>query len=90
MVCAEFEERLTEYLDGALTPDIGRAFAEHALRCPVCHELLNGVKSSIMACRTAEVPNPSAELEARILLKTAPETAMACEEFEQHLTDYLD
>jgi hypothetical protein len=29
-------------------------------------------------------------LEARILAMTAPETGMACEEFEEHLTDYLD
>ena len=90
MLCAEFEERLTEYLDGALAPETGRAFAEHALRCPVCHELLNEVKSSILACRTAVAPTPPAELEARVLLKTAPETAMTCEEFEEYLTDYLD
>src|SRR5204863_1693685 len=29
-------------------------------------------------------------LEARILLKTMPETAMVCEDFENYLTDYLD
>jgi hypothetical protein len=29
-------------------------------------------------------------LEARILSMTVPETAMACREFENHLTDYLD
>jgi hypothetical protein len=29
-------------------------------------------------------------LEARVLSMTAPETAMACEEFEGRLTDYLD
>ena len=31
-----------------------------------------------------------AGLEARILLKTMPETAMVCEDFENYLTDYLD
>jgi hypothetical protein len=36
------------------------------------------------------VPEPSRELEARILQKTVPETAMTCEEFEEFLTDYLD
>ncbi len=29
-------------------------------------------------------------LEARILAMTAPETAIACQEFENHLTDYFD
>ncbi|HEV2764703.1 MAG TPA: anti-sigma factor [Pyrinomonadaceae bacterium] len=90
MLCVEFEDRLTDYLDGALAGDEQRAFAEHALRCPVCHELLNEVRNSIFECRTAPVPAPPRELEARILVRTAPETAMSCEEFEEHLTDFLD
>lgn len=90
MLCAEFEDRLTDYLDGSLDADTNRAFAEHALRCPVCHELLSEVKNTLQMCRTAERPVPSAELEARILLQTVPEMAMSCEEFEEYLTDYLD
>ncbi|HYP52486.1 MAG TPA: anti-sigma factor [Pyrinomonadaceae bacterium] len=90
MLCVEFEDKLTDYLDGALAGEEQRGFAEHALRCPVCHELLNEVKNTVFECRTAPVPAPSRELEARILLQTAPETAMSCEEFEEHLTDFLD
>ncbi|HVF49212.1 MAG TPA: zf-HC2 domain-containing protein [Pyrinomonadaceae bacterium] len=90
MLCADFEDRLTDYLDGALAGDTQRAFSEHALRCPVCHELLSEVKNTVLECRAADVPAPSVELEARILLQTAPESAMTCGEFEDHLTDYLD
>ncbi|MDT5293425.1 MAG: hypothetical protein QOJ76_305 [Acidobacteriota bacterium] len=90
MLCTEFEDRLTDYIDGALEGDAGRAFAEHALRCPVCHELLNEVRNTIVECRADAPPQPSTGLEARILLRTAPETAMKCEEFEEYLTDYLD
>ncbi|HEV2706023.1 MAG TPA: zf-HC2 domain-containing protein [Pyrinomonadaceae bacterium] len=90
MLCSEFEDRLTDYLDGALASEAQRAFAEHALRCPVCHELLSEVKNTIVECRADVPPAPSVGLEARIMLKTAPETAMSCEEFEEHLTDYLD
>ncbi|HEY0384413.1 MAG TPA: zf-HC2 domain-containing protein, partial [Pyrinomonadaceae bacterium] len=90
MLCADFEDRLTDYLDGALDATMNRAFAEHALRCPVCHDLLSEVKNSVQACRTADVPAPSRSLEARILNVTVPETAMTCEEFEDYLTDYLD
>src|SRR2546421_2684659 len=90
MLCAEFEDRLTDYLDGSLVGDVNRAFAEHAMRCPVCHDLLSEVKNTVQACRTSDVPAPRLELEARILLKTVPETAMTCEEFEDYLTDYLD
>src|SRR5438477_12250845 len=90
MLCTEFEDRLTDYLDGALEGDAGRAFSEHAMRCPVCHELLSEVRNTIVECRADVPPQPSPELEARILLKTAPETSMTCEEFEEFLTDYLD
>src|SRR5436305_8971191 len=90
MLCTEFEDRLTDYLDGALEGDAGRAFSEHAMRCPVGHELLSEVRNTLVECRADVPPQPSPELEARILLKTAPETSMACEEFEEHLTDYLD
>lgn len=90
MFCTEFEDHLTDYLDGALSPDAQRACGEHALRCPLCHELLNEVKNTIVECRASEAPAPSLGLEARILVRTAPETSMTCEEFETHLTDYLD
>ncbi len=90
MLCTEFEDRLTDYLDGALEGEINRAFGEHAMRCPVCHDLLNEVRNAIVECRADVPPQPTPGLEARILLKTAPETAMTCEEFEEHLTDYLD
>lgn len=90
MLCAEFEDRLTDYLDGALVGEAGRAFGEHSLRCPVCHDLLGAVKNTIIECRTAPAPAVAPELEARILMQTTPETAMTCDEFEEHLTDYLD
>jgi anti-sigma factor RsiW len=90
MLCTEFEDRLTDYLDGALAAEVQRAFGEHALRCPLCHEILNEVRNTISECRASEAPAPSREFEARILLRTAPETSMTCEDFETHLTDYLD
>src|SRR3954466_3548577 len=90
MLCAEFEDRLTDYLDGSLEAETNRAFAQHAMRCPVCHDLLSEVKNTLQACRISEAPAPPAELEARILLQTVPEMAMTCEEFEEYLTEYLD
>jgi len=90
MLCADFENSLSDYLDGLLDPETHRLFAGHALRCPVCHETLSLVKNTVEACHTAYVPPPSTGLEARILSRTMPESAMSCEEFEQFLTDYLD
>jgi anti-sigma factor RsiW len=91
MLCTDFEDRLTDYLDGALDAQTNSAFAAHAMRCPVCHELLGEVKNAMQACRVADVPlPPSVGLETKILMQTAPQALMTCEEFEEHLTDYLD
>ncbi|MFN2512703.1 MAG: anti-sigma factor [Pyrinomonadaceae bacterium] len=90
MLCGDFENRLSDYLEGLLDPPAHRAFSEHALRCPVCHQTLSEVKTTMQACRIAAVPPPTRELEARILKKTMPEAAMTCQEFEESLTDYLD
>ena len=89
--CSEFEEVLTDYLDSSLDRQTHKAVAAHALRCPLCHTLLNEVKEALELCHEISVPKFSmAKLEAGILLKTAPETAMVCEQFEDHLTDYMD
>jgi anti-sigma factor RsiW len=90
MLCGDFENQLSDYLEGILDPGVHRDFSEHALRCPVCHQTLSEVKSTMNACRVAAVPPPSHQFEARILEKTMPESAMTCQEFEESLTDYLD
>ena len=90
MLCNDFEDRMTDYLDGVLEPDVHKAFAEHALRCPVCHDTLGEVRNTMQACQAASTLEPPRQLEARILLSTVPETAMSCEDFEEFLTDYLD
>lgn len=90
MLCADFENRLSDYLEGILDPAAHREFSEHALRCPICHQTLSEVKTTMHACRVAAVPPPTRELEARILKETMPEAAMTCQEFEESLTDYLD
>src|SRR5678815_1008671 len=90
MLCVDFETLLTDYLEGAVGSETNRQMAEHAMKCPLCHETLSAVKSSVAACRVAAVPEPSRDLDARILKQTVPQTAMTCEEFEEFLTDYLD
>lgn len=90
MLCNDFEDRLTDYLDGVLEPNVHKTFAEHALRCPVCHETLSEVKNTMQTCQAANALEAPKDLEARILLSTMPETAMSCEDFEEFLTDYLD
>ncbi|MEP7074368.1 MAG: zf-HC2 domain-containing protein [Acidobacteriota bacterium] len=89
--CTQFEELLTDYIDKALGSNVHKAVAAHAMSCPLCHSLLNEVKDSLQLCHELSAPNlPMTRLEARVLSMTMPETAMGCEEFEGHLTDYLD
>lgn len=91
MNCVEFEDLLSDYLEKALDGSTHKAVAAHAMKCPLCHSLLNEVKNSIEICHTmAQVESPMMRLEARILASTTPEAEMHCEEFESHLTDYLD
>lgn len=93
MLCQEFENCLTDYLDGELAAAAQRAFAEHTLHCPICHDLLNEVKTTIQACHAPLAASSATrldDLEARIILRTVPGTAMTCEDFEERLTDYLD
>ena len=89
--CTRFEELLTDYLDKTLETAEHKTVAEHALSCPLCHSLLNEVRSSLEVCRDIAEPKVHViSLEARILAKTMPNAAMKCSEFEEHLTDYLD
>ncbi|MEO7673282.1 MAG: hypothetical protein ABIU09_04300 [Pyrinomonadaceae bacterium] len=89
--CSRFEEMMTDYLDKSLEGPRHKSVAAHALSCPLCHSLLNEVKASLAVCREIADPKmPITRLEARILERTVPQTAMACSDFEEHLTDYLD
>ena len=90
MLCNEFEDQLTDYLDGTLEVEAHKKFAEHAMRCPVCHDLLSDVKNTLVACSASEAPPVGPGLDARILMKTVPEASITCAEFEDYLTDYLD
>ncbi len=42
MLCVDFESLLTDYIEGVTGPETNRQMAEHAMKCPVCHETLIG------------------------------------------------
>lgn len=89
--CSTFEELLSDYLERTLEAPEQSAMAAHALECPLCHSLLNDVKSTLRVCREMnETPVALTRLEAKILSQTAPSATIRCSEFEEHLTDYLD
>jgi hypothetical protein len=72
ITCAEFEEYLTDYLDGFLLAPLYHRWERHAALCTNCSELPGEVVRTIGACYTYlqdELPVP-AGLEARILQST--------------------
>ncbi|HEV7645597.1 MAG TPA: hypothetical protein VGO50_16775 [Pyrinomonadaceae bacterium] len=91
LICSEFEDQLSDYLEGGLGGEVHRGMGAHALKCPLCHELLNEVRGNLELCRVIAEPTPVlTKLEAGIMARTMPETEMGCDEFEECLTDYLD
>jgi hypothetical protein len=72
ITCAEFEDYLTDYLDGFWWRRLYHRWERHAALCESCSELPGDVVRSIGACYTYkqdEMPAP-AGLEARILQST--------------------
>jgi hypothetical protein len=73
MSCQDFEEFLTDYLDGFLPASLYHRWERHAVLCERCTELPGEVVRAIGACYTyigEEKPLP-AGLNARILLATS-------------------
>jgi len=78
MACHEFEEHLTDYLDGFLPAALYHRWERHAAVCSKCTDLPGEVVRAIGACYTyigEEKPVP-AGLEARILLATLGNEAL--------------
>ncbi len=47
LTCRELTETVTDYLEGALTPDLLEAFQEHISACGNCTEYLRQMRSTI-------------------------------------------
>lgn len=72
MQCADFEEHLTDYLDGFLPAKLFHRWERHAVLCESCTDLPGEVVRSIAACYTykvEEMPLPEG-LTERILEST--------------------
>src|SRR5579863_7379836 len=68
--CAQTEERLSDYLDGALRADEAAAFSAHAAGCANCTQTIAQVGSLVSRMqRIAPVQEP-ANLAGRILDET--------------------
>ncbi len=69
--CAQCEEELSDYLDGALNADEQDAVERHFRACRTCGELLEGMREVIDWGRTFPVYTAPAWLATRIIDNTA-------------------
>jgi len=65
--CATTEERLTDYLDGALAPEEAAAFSAHTTGCPACTKIVAQVSALVEKMQLVEPLDPPAQLTVKIL-----------------------
>jgi Putative zinc-finger len=65
--CTTTEERLTDYLDGVLTPEETAAFSAHTAECAACAGLVSQVSNLVSQMQQVELLDPPVHLTARIL-----------------------
>lgn len=75
--CNQFEEAVSDYIEGALTPEVALAMRRHAHQCSACADLLEEVRQALgLLADLPDLETPR-HLEARILQRTlAPREAL--------------
>lgn len=94
MNCLDFQDLLTDYLDGALDARVRAECAGHRLICRECRELYNDVRDTVqMMGSLAFSEGEAAELsglETRILAATTAGEMLSCGEFDRLIERYFD
>lgn len=66
IVCASGVERLMEYLDGVLTPELRAALDEHVAGCPRCAAFVESYLATPRILRDATAVTLPADLEEKL------------------------
>ncbi len=64
--CDELLDRLSEYIDGELSPALCAELEVHLAGCPDCQVLLDTVRKTIVLYRKGSAAKLPAEVEARL------------------------
>ena len=91
----QFEELISEYLDGGLARPVRRNFAEHLLACRPCHLLFNDVREGLDACHHLKESQMReialfTEVEQRILNATTAGEMLSCRTLDALISDYFE
>lgn len=95
MECAQFEELISEYLDGGLERPLRRGFCEHLLACRECHLLFNDVRDAIDGghlLRESQMREIAmfAEVEQRLVNATTIGEMLSCRTLDALISDYFE
>lgn len=95
MQCWDFEELISEYLDGGLARPARRGFCEHLLACRPCHLVFNDVRETVDACHELKETQMReiamfTDVEQRILNATTAGEMMSCRTLDALISDYFD
>lgn len=67
LTCAELVELITDYLEGALAPDVVLAVDEHLAVCPGCGTYLEQLRATLAALGHVPVATLSPQVQADLL-----------------------
>jgi hypothetical protein len=73
MNCERFEELISDYLEGQLSPSLRAELEQHRASCPGCASLISEVQQVIVLCRSYPEAEPPITLPERILSATLGE-----------------
>lgn len=95
MDCVQFEELISEYLDGGLTREVRRDFAAHLLACRPCHLIFNDVREAIAISpqlKESQIYQGAvfAKIERRILNATTAGEMLSCRTLDALISDYFE
>jgi hypothetical protein len=90
MKCEEFENYISDYLEGTLAPGTSGAFKAHRLECLACRELLDDVSAAVRLCgEDTEVEAPLGLL-SKALVIPALYPPIDCSRCQDLVTEFLD
>jgi predicted anti-sigma-YlaC factor YlaD len=93
MNCSNFQDKISEYLDGEMMAREKAEFATHRLACRECRELFNDVRGTVQALGVIareDTAESLVALEERIVDATSAGEMLNCSEFDKLIERYFD
>lgn len=93
MNCSNFQDKISDYLDGEMPAREKAEFATHRLSCRECRELFNDVRGTVQSLNIfahQDTTGSLIALEDRILDATSAGEMLSCTEFDKLIERYFD